>query len=103
MAPELIAGRYAVLRAVGVDSSQVTWVEALASWSLVRLLTAVPITPGGLGVVELGLSAALVGFGGSNDEVVAAVLLYRALTFLPPIALGAILGLTWRRHSQPAN
>jgi uncharacterized protein (TIRG00374 family) len=90
------------LRAVGVDAGQVTWVEALAAWSTVRLLTAIPITPGGLGVVELGLSAALVGFGGNNDEVVAAVLLYRALTFLPPIALGAILGLTWRRHSQPA-
>ena len=61
-----------------MSSSEVTWVEALAAWGLVRLLTAVPITPGGLGVVELGLSAALVGFGGSNDEVVAAVLLYRA-------------------------
>jgi putative heme transporter len=86
------------LRACGVDSSQVTWDEALAAWGLIRLLTAVPITPGGLGVVELGLSAALVGFGGHDAPVVAAVLIYRALTFLPPVLLGAMLGLTWRRH-----
>src|SRR5262249_31692052 len=63
------------LRAVGVEASQVTVVEALAAWSLIRLLTAVPITPGGLGIVEVGLSAALVGFGGPNDACVAAVLL----------------------------
>ncbi|MDX6534393.1 MAG: putative heme transporter [Gaiellales bacterium] len=89
------------LRACGVDSSQVNWIEALAAWGLIRLLTAVPITPGGIGIVELGLSAALVGFGGQDARVVAAVLIYRALTFLPPVVLGAILGLTWRRHRLP--
>jgi uncharacterized membrane protein YbhN (UPF0104 family) len=51
--------------------------------------------------VELGLSAALVGFGGQDARVVAAVLIYRALTFLPPVVLGAILGLRWRRHRLP--
>jgi uncharacterized protein (TIRG00374 family) len=89
------------LRVVGVTAEQVSWVEALAAWGLVRLLTAVPITPGGLGVVELGLTGALIGFGGHDDEVVAAVLLYRALTYLPPIVLGALFGLTWRRHRAP--
>ncbi|HVG68364.1 MAG TPA: lysylphosphatidylglycerol synthase transmembrane domain-containing protein [Gaiellales bacterium] len=88
------------LRAVGVDASQVSLVEALAAWSLIRLLTAIPITPGGLGIVEVGLSAALVGFGGPNDACVAAVLLYRALTFVPPVLLGMLLGLTWRRHAN---
>jgi uncharacterized protein (TIRG00374 family) len=90
------------LRVVGVTSEHVNWIEALAAWGLVRLLTAVPITPGGLGVVELGLTGALIGFGGHDAEVVAAVLLYRALTYLPPIILGAIFGLTWRRH-RPAH
>ena len=87
------------LRATGVGSDEVSWVEALAAWGLVRLLTAVPLTPGGVGIVELGLSGALVGFGAHNAEAVAAVLLYRALTVLPTLLLGAILGLTWRRHS----
>ena len=44
-------------------------VEALAAWSLIRLLTAIPITPGGLGIVEVGLSAALVGFGGPQRRL----------------------------------
>lgn len=86
------------LRATGVGSDQVSWVEALAAWGLVRLLTAVPITPAGVGIVELGLSGALVGFGAPNAETVAAVLLYRALTVIPTLVLGLLLGLTWRRR-----
>lgn len=89
------------LRAVGVGGSEVSWLEALAAWSLVRLLTAVPITPGGLGLVELGLSTTLIAFGGPDAGVVAAVLLYRTLTYLPPIVLGTVLGLGWRR-GRPA-
>ena len=72
-------------------------VESFAAWSLVRLLTAIPITPGGLGIVELGLTGTLVGFGGARNEVVAAILLYRALTFLPPLPLGLLAALTFRR------
>jgi uncharacterized protein (TIRG00374 family) len=85
------------LRVVGVGSAQISLVESFAAWALVRLLTAVPITPGGLGIVELGLTGTLVGFGGSRDNVVAAVLLYRALTFLPPLPLGLLALLTFRR------
>jgi putative heme transporter len=85
------------LRAVGVTGSEVDFVEAFAAWALTRLLTAIPITPGGLGIVELGLTGALVAAGGPNDEVVAAVLLYRLLTWLPPILLGAPAALLWRR------
>ena len=42
------------LRPVGVSNDEVSWQEVLAAFSFVRLLSAVPITPGGLGVVELG-------------------------------------------------
>ena len=87
----------ACLRTLGVTEQQVTLTEAFAAWTLVRLLGSLPITPGGLGVVELGLTGALVGFGGPNDAVVAAVLLYRALTILPTLALGVIAGALWRR------
>ena len=90
------------LRAVGVSNGEVSVVESFAAWSLVRLLTAIPTTPGGLGVVELGLTGTLVGFGGARDEVVAAVLLYRFLTFLPPIPIGLLLALTVRRHDRAA-
>jgi putative heme transporter len=86
------------LRAFGVPRSDVSGVEAFAAWSLARLLTIVPLTPGGLGVVELGLTGALVGFGGANAPVVAAVLVYRFLTIVPTLALGLLALATWRRH-----
>jgi putative heme transporter len=85
------------LRHVGVADSQVSWVEALAAFALVRLLAAVPITPGGLGVVELGLAAAMVVAGGPEAKVVAAVLVFRVLTFLLPIPIGAITYWLWHR------
>jgi uncharacterized protein (TIRG00374 family) len=87
----------ACLRAVGVSGDEVTWIEAFAAWSLIRILGAIPLTPGGLGIVELGLSGALVAFGASNADAVAATLLYRSLTVLPTLALGLLAAATWRR------
>jgi uncharacterized protein (TIRG00374 family) len=91
------------LRALGVPSSEVTAVEAFAAWALVRLIGTVPITPGGIGIVELGLTGALVGFGGSNAEVVAAILVFRFLTMVPTLVLGLFAVATWRRlrHRAP--
>ncbi len=91
------------LRAVGIDGGSVSVLESFAAWSLVRLLSAVPLTPGGLGVVELGLTGALVGFGGSQDKVVAAVLVYRFLTFLPPIPLGLLAAVSFRAIAAPTD
>ena len=93
------------LRTLGVTGSEVSLVEAFAAWSLVRLLGSVPLTPGGIGIVEVGLTGLLVGFGGSDAEVVAAVLLYRFLTIVPTLALGLGLGATVRppRTSTPAT
>jgi uncharacterized membrane protein YbhN (UPF0104 family) len=91
------------LRHVGVAESEVSWVEALAAFALVRLLSAVPVTPGGLGVVELGLAGALVLAGGEEAAVVAAVLVFRVLTFLLPIPIGALTWWLWRRaEGRPA-
>ena len=88
------------LRHVGVGENQVEWDEALGAFAFVRFLSAVPITPGGLGVVELGLSAALAYAGGPRAEVVAAVLVFRALTFLIQIPFGAITYSYWQHSSR---
>lgn len=86
------------LRVLGVSGGEVSVVEAFAAWALVRLLGSIPITPGGLGVVELGLTTALVGFGGSQVEVVAAVLVYRVMTMVPTLVIGLLAGATWKRY-----
>ncbi len=90
----------ACLRALGVDAGEVTVIEAFAGWSLARVLGSIPITPGGLGLVELGLTTVLVGFGGNRAGVVAAVLVYRFLTIVPTLVLGAAAAATWRRHRR---
>ncbi|HEY7536349.1 MAG TPA: lysylphosphatidylglycerol synthase domain-containing protein [Gaiellaceae bacterium] len=90
----------ACLRTLGVSSAQVTLVEAFAAWTLVRLLGSLPLTPGGIGIVELGLTGALIGFGGANAPVVASVLVYRFLTIVPTLILGTIAGATWRLHRR---
>jgi uncharacterized protein (TIRG00374 family) len=84
------------LRAVGIGAGEVTWVEAFAAWSLARALQLIPLTPGGVGPVELGMTGILVGFGGANVEVVAAVLLYRAFTIVPTLLLGLGTIAAWR-------
>ncbi len=86
------------LRALEVPASEVSVAEAFAAWALARILGAIPITPGGLGVVELSLTASLIAFGGSNAGVVAAVLVYRFLTMVPTLILGGLAALTWKSH-----
>jgi hypothetical protein len=46
--------------------------------------------------MELTLTATLVAAGGDAAQVTAAVLVYRALTYLPPIVLGGPAYVVWR-------
>jgi putative heme transporter len=87
------------LRHVGVSQSEVSTLQVLAVFAFGRLLTALPVTPGGLGVVELGYIGGLVAAGGSRPQVVAAVLLFRVLTYGIQIPLGGFTYLVWRARS----
>jgi uncharacterized protein (TIRG00374 family) len=94
------------LRVMGVSDAEVGWAEALAVFAFARLVTAIPITPGGAGVVELALITGLAAAGGEDAQVVAAVLMFRILTFVLPILIGAGTYIFWRRnrswrHSAP--
>lgn len=84
------------LRHMGVSADTVTGAEALAAFAVVRLVTAIPITPGNLGIVEVGLTAALVVAGGEESLVVAAVLIYRALSYFVQVPLGLVAYFIWR-------
>lgn len=43
------------LRFTGVSEADVGWVEVLAVFAFARLVTAIPLSPGGLGIVEVAL------------------------------------------------
>ena len=88
----------ACLRAAGLSQAQLPWQTSLAAFAFIRLFTVLPITPGGLGITELGLIGILADGAGhkASVQVTAAVLMYRAVTYLPSIPLGALACLTWR-------
>jgi uncharacterized protein (TIRG00374 family) len=85
--------------AVGAD---LPWRGLLLAYGAGQLASNLPITPGGLGVVEGSLTVALVTFGGAEASTVAAVLLYRLFNFwlLLPVGWGAwgILAIAGRRR-----
>ncbi|CAN5162376.1 lysylphosphatidylglycerol synthase domain-containing protein [soil metagenome] len=91
---------FVALRHIGVSQQEVTWVQGLAAFSFTRLVTAIPLTPGGVGVVELALTGALVTAGGDRPELVAAVLVYRFLTYVLPVPIGALAYVVWRRNRR---
>jgi putative heme transporter len=86
------------LRALGVPEAHAGLVRVTVVYVLVRLVTALPITPGGLGVAELGLVAGLqVGApDGLDGPILAAVVLFRAATYLLPILLAPPAWAWWR-------
>ena len=63
-------------------------------------LAVVPITPGGLGFVEAGLTSLLVLAGASAQEAVVATLLYRLASFWLPIPLGLLTSGGWRARRR---
>ena len=52
----------------------------------------------GLGVIELALIGGLSAAGGDREQVTAAVLVYRMLTYVLPIPLGVLCYAFWRRN-----
>lgn len=76
------------LRAFGVSTD----VDALVvAFGLANVLAVIPITPGGLLVVDVTLSSALVGFGLSRSTAVLGVAAWRLAQFFFPIVLGGFL------------
>ncbi len=88
------------LRHVGISEQEVSALQVLSVFAFGRLISALPITPGGLGVIELGYIGGLVAAGGDKSQVVAAVLLFRALTYGIQIPLGAFTYLIWQRKQD---
>jgi len=85
------------LRFMGVSEKALPTVEILAVYSFGRLLSSVPITPGGVGVIDLGYIAGLISFDKPQEtQIVATVLIFRVLTYGIQIPLGGITYLIWR-------
>jgi uncharacterized protein (TIRG00374 family) len=72
----------------------------LLAYVLALGLALVPLTPGGLGFVEAGLTTILVLAGVSTDQAVLGTLLYRLVSFWLPIPVGALAWAGWHLHGS---
>ncbi len=66
----------------------VPWRGLVLAYGAGQLAANLPITPGGLGVVEGSLIVALVDYGGGEFSTVAAVFLYRLISFWGELPIG---------------
>lgn len=83
------------LRGLGVGD-ELALIEFARVYFVVTLLSSFVPVPGGVGVVEAGLTGALVATGVDAPNALAGVLVYRLLTYVAPIVLGALLYGLWR-------
>jgi uncharacterized protein (TIRG00374 family) len=83
----------ACLAAVGTDPDPGL---VLLAYSAAAVLALIPLTPGGLGFVEAGLTATLVLSGVSGADAVLATLAYRLVSFWLPLPAGLAAYLAFR-------
>ncbi len=89
--------------ALHVAGVSVPLVAIVAAFALDRLFTLGGITPGGAGLVELGIATVLLAAGGDPLAVTAGILLYRTLTFAMEIPVGGVWLALWEwRHRRVA-
>ncbi|MCL1871968.1 MAG: glycosyltransferase [Promicromonosporaceae bacterium] len=105
-------GGYVALQAVllglclHVTGAGVAWPIVLAGFAVERLLTILPLTPGGVGVADLGMVGVLLALGADPTAATAAAVLYRVFVFALeiPVGGGALgLWLLGRRRAGAAD
>jgi uncharacterized protein (TIRG00374 family) len=88
------------LRIVGLDSSVLSLGQIFVAWVIAMLVTAIPITPGGIGIAELVYIWTFTQMAGSefSDVIAAGVILFRLAQWFLPIPIGWVAVALWRRQ-----
>jgi uncharacterized protein (TIRG00374 family) len=73
------------------------------AYAAANIASAIPVTPGGLGVIEVTLVAITVGFGAPRATAVIAVLGYRVVNYWLPLLPGAVAYLRLRLSLNAAG
>lgn len=93
----LVSGFYAV-------GASVPWRGILLAYGASQIVAALPIVPGGFGLVEGSLTVLLVVYGARRVPAFSAVLVYRIANYWLPIAVGwataGVLSLRARRRAR---
>ncbi len=81
--------------------ARVSPIDVLVAYGLANILAVIPLTPSGLGVVELTIVAVLKGFGVPGGVAAAGVLSWRLVNFWLPIPFGGASYLSLRFGRTP--
>lgn len=88
---------------VGAFGHWVNPVALLVAYGVGNIAASLPITPGGLGVVEATVSGILVGFGTPRSIAIWGVLAWRLVNFWLPIPIGGTAYLSLQLHPPAGN
>ena len=88
------------MRFVGISASRVSLAAVFAAFTFGTLAASIPITPGGLGTGDAVYTALMTAAGASSSAAVTGDLIFRALTYLLQIPVGAVTYVIWRRKKS---
>ena len=86
----------ALVAALVAFGAHVRPAEVLLAYVVAQAFAIIPLTPGGVGFVDAGLTTLLVLVGVSADTALIATLMYRLFSFWIPIPLGLLAWTGWR-------
>jgi uncharacterized protein (TIRG00374 family) len=66
----------------------IPWHGVILAYGAAQIVAVLPIVPGGLGLVEGGLTVVLVAYGSTRVHALTSVLVYRAISFWLAVAVG---------------
>src|SRR5665811_1520810 len=81
---------------------RMTFSHMFAAYAVGRLLSAIGITPGGVGVTEGGAVAVLVAFGADPAQALAGTVLFSLYTHVMEVPLGLLAYLGWTLSKKTA-
>lgn len=86
------------LRSMDIPAEDLRWTSVFIVFALVQGLTVVPLTAGNVGVAEVGYVTLLSTLAepGNVNEIAAAVILFRLMTWLLLIPAGVVAFVVWR-------
>jgi uncharacterized membrane protein YbhN (UPF0104 family) len=88
------------MRFVGIPAARVSLAAVFAAFTFGMLAGSVPVTPGGLASADAVYIAVMAAAGASSSVAVAGDLVFRTLTYLLQIPIGAVTYVIWRRKKS---